>query len=59
MTTSMYDQVLKMIKRLNLPEQVPLLATLSRMVRDHVTEAKLHSIMELGRSSLDGRPQNV
>jgi hypothetical protein len=47
MTTSTYDQVLKMINRLNLSEQVQLLATLSRMVRDHLTEAKSHSVMEL------------
>ena len=47
MTMSTYDQVLKMTKRLNLPEQLQLLETLSRMVRDQVTEAKPHSIMEL------------
>lgn len=47
MTTSTYDQILKMIKRLNLSEQLQLLATLSRMVRAQVTEAKSHSIMEL------------
>lgn len=47
MTTSTHDQILKMIKRLNLPEQVHLLATLSCMVRDQVVEAKSHSIMEL------------
>lgn len=47
MTPSMHDQVLKMLKRLNLPEQVQLLETLSRMVRDQIIEAKLHSIMEL------------
>ncbi|MCZ7673780.1 MAG: hypothetical protein M5U34_45020 [Chloroflexi bacterium] len=44
---STYDQVLKMTKRLNLPEQLQLLETLSRMVRDQVTEARPHSIMEL------------
>jgi hypothetical protein len=47
MAMSTYDQVLKMTKRLNLPEQLQLLETLSRMVRDRVTEAKPHSIMEL------------
>lgn len=47
MAMSTYDQVLKMTKRLNLPEQLQLLETLSRMVRDQVTEAKPHSIMEL------------
>lgn len=47
MTMSKYDQVLKMIKRLNLPEQVQLLETLSHMVRDQVTEVNPHSIMEL------------
>lgn len=47
MTTSTYDQVLKMIKCLSLSEQVQLLATLSRMVCDQVNEAKPHSIMEL------------
>ena len=47
MTMSTYDQVMKMTKRLNLPEQLQLLETLSRMVRDQVTEAKPHSIMEL------------
>lgn len=47
MAMSTYDQVLKMTKRLNLPEQLQLLETLSRMVRDQVTEAKSHSIMEL------------
>ena len=36
-----------MTKRLNLPEQLQLLESLSRMVRDQVTEAKPHSIMEL------------
>ena len=36
-----------MAKRLNLPEELQLLETLSRMVRDQVTEAKPHSIMEL------------
>lgn len=44
---STYDQVMKMTKRLNLPEQLQLLETLSRMVRDRVIEAKPHSIMEL------------
>jgi len=47
MAMSTYDQVLKMTKRLNLPEQLQLLETLSRMVRDQVTEAKPHTIMEL------------
>jgi len=47
MAMSTYDQVLKMTKRLNLPEQLQLLETLSRMVRDQVTETKPHSIMEL------------
>ena len=47
MAMSTYDQVLKMTKRLNLPEQLQLLETLSRMVRDQVTEARPHSIMEL------------
>lgn len=47
MAMSTYDQVLRMTKRLNLPEQLQLLETLSRMVRDQVTEAKPHSIMEL------------
>lgn len=47
MAMSTYDQVLKMTKRLNLPEQLQLLEILSRMVRDQVTEAKPHSIMEL------------
>lgn len=47
MSMSTYDQVMKMTKRLNLPEQLQLLETLSRMVRDQVTEAKPHSIMEL------------
>lgn len=41
------DQVMKMTKRLNLPEQLQLLESLSRMVRAQVTEAKPHSIMEL------------
>lgn len=36
-----------MINRLNLSEQVQLLATLSRLVRAQVTNAKSHSIMEL------------
>ena len=45
MAMSTYDQVLKMTKRLNLPEQLQLLETLSRMVRDQVTEARPHSIM--------------
>lgn len=47
MAMSTYDQVLKMTKRLNLPEQLQLLETFSRMVRDQVTEAKPYSIMEL------------
>lgn len=47
MAMSTYDQVLKMTKRLKLPEQLQLLETLSRMVRDQVTETKSHSIMEL------------
>lgn len=47
MAMSVYDQVLKMTKRLNLPEQLQLLETLSRMVRDQVTETGQHSIMEL------------
>lgn len=47
MAMSTYDQVLRMTKRLNLPEQLQLLESLSRMVRDQVTEAKPHSIMEL------------
>ena len=47
MTMSTYDQVLKMTKRLNLPEQLQLLETLTRMVRYQVTESKSHSIMEL------------
>ncbi len=47
MTMSSYDQVLKMTKRLNLPEQLQLLETLTRMVRYQVTESKSHSIMEL------------
>lgn len=47
MTMSTYDQVINMTKRLNLPEQLQLLETLSRMVRHQVTEAKPHSIMEL------------
>ena len=42
-----YDQVLKMTRCLNLPEQLKLLVIISRMVRDMVTEAKPHSIMEL------------
>ena len=47
MAMATYDQVLRMTKRLNLPEQLQLLESLSRMVRDQVTEAKPHSIMEL------------
>lgn len=47
MTTSTYDQILKMLKRLDLPEQLQLLVTLSRMVREQVPAAKPHSIMEL------------
>ncbi len=47
MAMSTYDQVLKMTKRLNLPEQLQLLETLSRLVRDQVTKVKPHSIMEL------------
>ncbi len=47
MAMSTYDQVVKMTKRLNLPEQLQLLETLSRMVRAQVTETKPHSIMEL------------
>lgn len=47
MAMSTYDQVLKMTKRLKLPEQLQLLETLSRMVRDQVTETKSYSIMEL------------
>ena len=47
MAMSTYDQVLRMTKRLNLPEQLQLMESLSRMVRDQVTEAKPHSIMEL------------
>lgn len=46
-TMSTYDQVVKMTKRLNLPEQLQLLETLTRMVRYQVTESKRHSIMEL------------
>lgn len=41
MVISTYDQI-----RLNLPEQLQLLETLSRMVRDQVTEAKSPGIME-------------
>jgi hypothetical protein len=44
---SAYDQVMKMTKCLNLPEQLQLLESLSRMVRAQVTEAKPHNIMEL------------
>ena len=47
MAMSTYDQVLRMTKRLNLPEQLQLLETLSRLVRVQVTDAKPHSIMEL------------
>ena len=46
MVISTYDQILRMAKRLNLPEQLQLLETLSRMVRDQVTEAKSPGIME-------------
>lgn len=47
MAMSTYDQVLRMAKRLNLPEQLQLLETLSRLVRVQVADAKPHSIMEL------------
>ena len=47
MAMSTYDQVLKMTKRLDLPEQLQLLENLSRMVRARVPSARPHSIMEL------------
>ena len=47
MAMSTYDQVLRMAKRLNLPEQLQLLETLSPLVRVQVADAKPHSIMEL------------
>lgn len=45
MTLSTYDQVLQMTRHLNLPEQLQLLETLSRIVREQVSPS--HSIMEL------------
>jgi len=47
MTMSTYNQILKMTKRLDLPEQLQLLETLTRLVRYQVTESKAYSIMEL------------
>lgn len=47
MTISTYDQVLKMARRLNLPEQLRLLENLTQIVRQQVEEPQKHSIMEL------------
>jgi hypothetical protein len=44
---STYDQVLKMARRLNLPEQLRLLENLTQIVRQQVEEPEKHSIMEL------------
>lgn len=47
MTMSTYEQVVNMTKRLNLPEQLQLLETLTRIVRDQVVQSQPHSIVEL------------
>ncbi|MCP4428394.1 MAG: hypothetical protein GY803_28230 [Chloroflexi bacterium] len=47
MTIASYDRALEITQRLNLPEQLRLLETLTRMVRYQVDKSQTYSIMDL------------
>ncbi len=47
MTMATYEQILRLTKGLNLPEQLQLLEALTRMVRHQVEKTESHNIMDL------------
>ena len=47
MTTTSYDDIMKMTRQLGLSEQLRLLESLAELVRQRVESSKQHSILEL------------